>query len=245
MSVWFVTPAFRRYALTAVCLDQRLEVVKALAAHGIEARCVVVADDDNLDIARARGFDTVETPNRGPDNRVWLGRKFNDGIEYAAKHGAEWIVPIGSDSWIDPDYFLPLPPTNLTRTSRWYCVVESERLGELRVRGRGAGPFMFNRRVLERCGFRPAEDERKQSIDASTIRGIAMSGGRLIWVMHDRHPFQYVGFRGQPTISPYPVLYGAFGVREHPDPWAVLAAHYPADLVEQARLALEPVEVAA
>ena len=104
MSMWFVTPAWQRYELTAVCLRQRQWVIEQLADHGIEARCVVVADDENLDIARALGFDVVEQRNdRG------LGRKFNDGYEHAARAGATWIVPIGSDSWIDPRYFLPAP----------------------------------------------------------------------------------------------------------------------------------------
>lgn len=245
MSLWFITPAFRRYALSAVCFDQRLAVIGALMVAGVEARCVVVADDENLDLARARGFDTVETPNRGPDNVVWLGRKFNDGIEYAARHGAMWIVPIGSDSWVDPEYFLPLPESRFTRTSRYYSVVEHDRLGELSVHGRGAGPFMFHRDLLARSGFRPAEDARKRSIDSSTVRGIIGSGGRLWWEPRDLHPLQYVGFRGTPTISPYSVLYASFGRREHADPWALLAAHYPADLVERARAALEPEEVAA
>ena len=101
MSVWFVTPAWRRFALSAVCFEQRRRVIDELAAHGIEAHCVVVADDRNLALAREAGFETVKRDNR------WLGSRFNDGIEYAGLHGAEWIVPIGSDSWIDPAYFLP------------------------------------------------------------------------------------------------------------------------------------------
>ena len=43
MSLWFVTPAWKREELTAVCLDQRLDVIRYLGTHGLEARCVVVA----------------------------------------------------------------------------------------------------------------------------------------------------------------------------------------------------------
>src|ERR1051325_10020747 len=99
-SLWFVTPAWQRYELSAVCFDQRLLVMDALRAAGVEAQCVVVADDENLDLARERGFARVEQDNE------WLRRRFNDGIEYAAYQGATRIVPIGSDSWIDPDYLL-------------------------------------------------------------------------------------------------------------------------------------------
>ena len=54
-ALYFITPAFRRYELTAVCLEQHQRVIDELAKSGIEAHQVVVADDENLDIARSRG----------------------------------------------------------------------------------------------------------------------------------------------------------------------------------------------
>jgi hypothetical protein len=212
--------------LSEVCFAQRRHVIDTLAEHGIEAHCVVIADDANLDLAREQGFATVERDNE------WLGRKFNDGMEYAGKHGAEWIVPIGSDSWIDPIYFLPLPNPWETRTSAMYCAVEADRLAELCVGRSGAGPYMFHRSLLVRSGFRPAQDELHAGIDGSTIRGI---GRPIRWRQRDMHPLQYVGFRGTPLITPYDRLMSKWGVREHDDPWAILAKHYPADLVQRAR----------
>jgi hypothetical protein len=227
MTIWFVTPAFRRYELSAVCFAQRRRVIDTLAEHGIAARCVVVADDENLDIARGLGFDVVE------QNNEWLGRKFNDGIEYACRNGASRIVPIGSDSWIDSAYFLPLPPRDVTRTSGLYCVVTADRLAELSVDDlKGAGPYVIDRRALSMSRFRPARDDIKRGVDRSTIKGIRR---QLRWARHDVHPFQYVGFRGIPHLTPYEGLVEAWGVREHSDPWAILAEHYPLDLVERAR----------
>ena len=225
--IFFVTPAYQRFELTALCLDQRADVIRTLARHGVQARCVVIADDDNLDLARARGFDIVERDNE------WLGRKFNDGIQYAAKHGADWIVPIGSDSWIDPAYFLPLPTGRETRTSPAYCAVTGTSLAELSVGGHGAGPYMFPRRLLARSRFRPAKDEIIRHVDSSTIRGI---GQPIRWKPRTLHPFQYIGFRGTPTITSYKSLVNAWGVAEHPDPWSILGEHYPPDLVERARI---------
>lgn len=222
--IWFVTPAFRRYELTAICLDQRRMVIDELAQQGIEARCVVVADDSNLDTARALGFDTVR------QNNDWLGRRFNDGMEYAGKHGATWIVPIGSDSWILPDYFLPLPEGELCRTSGAYAAVASDKMAVLDVGRHGAGPYMFHRSVFTR-GFRPARDELHRYIDSSTIAGL----GHIAWERRDLHPLQYVGFRGHPHLTPYDRLWRAWGTRESTDPWTELAAVYPADLVERAR----------
>lgn len=227
MTLWFVTPAWQRYALSEVCYDQRVEVIRTLAANGVEARCVVVADDENIDLARARGFDVVERDNE------WLGRKFNDGIEYACRNGASRVVPIGSDSWIDPAYFLPLTPRAITRTSGLYCVVTADRMAEINVDDvKGAGPYVIDRWALRGSGFRPAKDEIKRGVDGSTIKGIRV---QMRWKRNDLHPFQYVGFRGVPHLTPYENLLERWGVREHADPWAILANHYPPALVERAR----------
>jgi len=228
MTLWFVTPAWKRYELTALCLDQRLDVIRTLAAKGIEARCVVVADDENLDLARERGFDTVEAPNVVSD-------KFNAGMEFAGRNGAAWIVPIGSDSWIDPAYFLGLH-SNVTRTSQFYCHVTADKLGEARVRRLGgAGPYVLHRSMLEQVGFRPARPGLMRHVDASTLAGLAKPPEFRVLNLH---PYQYVGFRVEPYITSYGSLMRAWGVREHADPWAVLARHYPAGLVERARAAL-------
>lgn len=240
-SVWFVTPAWQRYELTAVCLDQRVRVIAALAEQGIEGRCVVVADDANLDLARERGFDTVARDNE------WLGRRFNDGIEYAARHGADWIVPIGSDSFIDPSYLLPLPLVSQARTAQQYAVVAAERMAVLRVRNRsGAGPYMLHRSLLERSGFRPAADFVVRHVDASTIAGIVRSNAQPVpWRWHGTHELQYIGFRGHPHITSYSRLMAKWGVSESTDPWPALARVYDPGLVDRARAVLSSALVAA
>lgn len=229
-SLWFVTPAWRRFELSGVCFEQRARVIETLALTGVEARCVVIADDENLDIARSFGFDTVER------NNDWLGRKFNDGIEYAGKHGADFIVPIGSDSWIDPNYFSRLESGNGTRTSRLYAVVTGDRLAELRVaNANGAGPYVFRRSLFTRSGFRPANDLLRKNIDSSTVKGI---GQPIRWERHELYPLQYIGFRGTPHLTRYGRLFSKWGVRELSDPWEALADHYPLDLVNRAKAAL-------
>lgn len=229
--LWFVTPAWRRFELSAVCFEQRARVIARLGELGLEAHCVVVADDANLELAQAAGFATVERDN------AWLGRRFNDGIEFAGRAGADWIVPIGSDSWILPDYFLPLPAAGLTLTSQLYAVVAAERLAELRVRTRsGAGPYVFPRAVLEPSGFRPARDQISRGVDHSTLAGIRPAAR---FVARELSPLQYVGFRGVPHLTPYGTLVAAWGRRELEDPWPELvAAGYDRDLVDRARLAL-------
>jgi hypothetical protein len=222
--LYFVTPAWQRYELTAICLEQRRLVIEDLARHGVEARQVVIADDENLDIARSLGFETVE------QNNHWLGRKFNDGEEWAGKHGADWIVPIGSDSWVDPAYFLPLPSPRRTRTSRMYAPVRPDRLATLRVGKVGAGPHMFHRSLMLRSGFRPAPDEIMRNTDHLTIRGLDRP---QLWEWRDLHPLQYIGFRVPPYITQYQRLVERWGVSEDPRPFDALRSVYPTELVDR------------
>lgn len=222
-SVWLVTPAYRRYDMSAVCFRQHKQVIDVLRSNGIDAQQVVVADDENLDIARSLGFATVEQGN------AWLGQKFNDGIEYAARQGASWIVPIGSDSWIDPAYFLPLPQWKQTRTGNLYTVVTRDEYVNMPIKL--VGPYMFHRSLLEPSGFRPAEDRITKGVDSSTLQGI---GKGIHWAGKDDDPLQYVGFRSaERYLSAYQSLKRQY--RDEPEPtgllWPQLETIYGAKLV--------------
>lgn len=236
--LWFVTPAWQRFAITAICLEQRRRAIDELRGRGVEAHQVVGADDDNLDIARALGAHTIEIPNFDPSGRPRVGGKFNDVNAYAGAQGAEWIVQIGSDSWIDPAYFLPLLTAREVLTSPAYCAVLPDRMAELSVAPNrlehSAGPYVFHRRLLAPSAFRPSEDDSAFT-DTSTIAGIERTAGRIRWRVRTRHPFQYVGFRVPPMMTSYRSLVRRWLVAEHADPWAILARHYPADLVARAQ----------
>jgi hypothetical protein len=234
--IWFVTPAWQRFELTRVVLEQRRRICDFLAVRKVEARCVVVANDANADIAEELGFDVLRRKNYA------LGRRFNDGIEYAARHGAQWIVPIGSDSFLDPAYLFPLPAEGVMRTSRLYALAEPGRLGRLRVKGAsGVGPYMIPRSHL-RPSLRPANEWKKRGVDSSTLRGLK-TGLRRELV--DLHPWQYVGFRSYPQMNSYDKLFARLGVGEEPEVAERLSEYYPADLVRRALEACAPVEVAA
>lgn len=233
MSIWFVTPAWQRYEITDICLEQRRRVIDQLNEWGHEAYCVVVADDENLDTAQRFGFSTVRQDNE------WLGRKFNDGIQYAVEHGATWVVPIGSDSWIDPWYFRELPPDDpkVVRTSQLYVPVEKDRLALLRVGGdvNPAGPHMFHRDLLQKVHGRPMPDRISRNTDSHTLKALRP----FSWQQQDVHPLQYIGFRAPPFITQYELLWKTWGVEEFSDPWERLAKHYDADLVERARKVMD------
>jgi glycosyltransferase involved in cell wall biosynthesis len=226
--IFFVTPAWQRFELTRVVLAQRRRIIDFLAERDVEARCVVIADDLNADIAESHGFDVLRNRNYA------LGRRFNDGIQYAAQQGAEWIVPIGSDSFLDPAYLFPLPAEGVMRSSTLYAIAEPGRLGRLRVaRSIGVGPYMIPRAYLP-TSQRPADEHRKRGIDSSTIRGLKR-GWKREWV--DLHPWQYVGWRSYPQMNSYDKLYERIGVGQESEVAERLSEHYPSDLVERALLA--------
>src|SRR5574337_351116 len=128
-SLWFVVPAAGRSAMAAACLRQLQRTCATLVAAGVRASAVVVADDENLDVADELGFGTVRRGNRP------LGRKWNDGYQLAGEAGVDFVVPFGSDDWIDPAAILaaPLPGPDEIRCFRRSAVVREDgrRLAEL------------------------------------------------------------------------------------------------------------------
>lgn len=116
-SICFVMPAWRRYALSEITFTQRKMMCLDLATKGIKADVVVIADDENLEIAKELRFHTIERDNE------YLGRKFNDGHEFAMKSGYDFSIPVGSDMFIDADLFTRL--NDSFTKSKYYTVVTS------------------------------------------------------------------------------------------------------------------------
>lgn len=93
----FITPVYKRFALTRACLEQRRAMIDALP---FEATCVVVGDDENLATARALGFEVVRKDNK------FVAAKFNAGYGHAIrKWRATHVMPIGSDSFLHEGVF--------------------------------------------------------------------------------------------------------------------------------------------
>lgn len=210
---------------------------------------MIVADDENLDIAEEFGFATLERPNDQ------LGRKFNDGLEYAAGLGADYFVLIGSDDWMHIDLFDRLPlaetqpktPTAETPFVMWgpnpevitgheIALVDLERgvMQRCRARGRyGVIPWVIPRGALEPVGFRPIKDTANIGIDGSLIAGLNCAPE---WVFADPHDYCRVDFKSDVNLNSYDKITGAIGYgEEEVDPWPLLAERYPGDLVALAR----------
>lgn len=222
----FVTPAYRRFAVTRLAFAQRAHLIGELAERGIIATQVVIADDENLEIASEHGFDTI-----GMDNSQ-LGRRVNDGFERAAEQGADWFCFVGSDNWLHPALFESLPVGSAAPVvaGRSIAIVDllSPRLRVLRVGSRhGAPPWLIPRWALEPSRFRPMVDRRMRALELSLTLGLGVTPE---WVFRDPSDVCRVDFKSGVNITTWDGL-AHLGRRDETDPWGVLVGHYPSWLV--------------
>lgn len=240
MRLFFVTPAYRRYDVSDVCFAHRAWCIDELRSRGVDAEQVVVAADDNLELARSYGFHTKERAND------FLGARWNDGYEYAARQGADLVVPIGSDSWIHPMFFQQLPRRHQVVTSRLYAICDEtgSRLARLEIPvAGGVGPNVVPVQAMARLNYRPVRERLQRGHDGSLMRGI--QARKLTFVWSDVHPLQYFAFRirGE-QLNPYERLL-KYCVREQLNPWGRLAKIHPPELVDRGRRIYEQALVAA
>lgn len=232
MGVWIVIPAHGRPAISAVAFAG---IAWALGELD-DAEALVVADDENLDIARACGLRTLERRNDS------LGRKWNDAIEHACSLGATQVITCGSDDWVHPDLIhqhLDQADEQNVMCSRQSAVIAPDGREAVTITVRyagGDGVRMIPRELLERLGFRPYLDNRSRALDGGMFDRLTRSRVAFEWAYNDLHPWQIVDFKSGENITDY----DKFPSCEHApqlvsNPFAALAEHYPAALVEQAR----------
>lgn len=226
MKLFFVTPAHERFALSRICFKQRQWAMETLRSIGVEAECVVIADDHNLEIAREFGFYTVER------NNEWLGRRFNDGYQLAAREGATHVCPVGSDSWIQPAFMADLPEPGTVLASRNYAVVNrsGERRAQIWIPIDSGVSYVLNMEDLAPSDYRPVRDKIKRGCDTSTFRGL---GSQIKICFHEQYELETVAFQSNPQITNYSNLYQKWGRRETFQPFEGLAYIYPNELVDE------------
>lgn len=229
MDIWFVTPCFGRLEVTTLALTQRAELASDLAALGVTARTVIVADDENLDIGLEFGCEVVEQKNR-------LGLKVNDGFEYAYQHGAGYAAFVGSDDWVHIDLLEPLIQGEWSRVISGHIVsivdLARGRLRKLGVRGfRGVSPWFIPRRMMAGCGFRPVPDD----LDSGMEGAIASAIPSADWTMHDPHEFCRVDFKTDNNMTEYGNIARNLGYGRELDAWDALGLHYSESLIDLGR----------
>lgn len=249
-SVWFIVPAHGRVPLARVCLRQLGRTCDTLADDGIDASAVVIAADANLDTARDLGFGTVEREN------VPLGRKWNDGYELAGRTGIDYVIPFGSDDWIDAALVAARVRVGADiACSRLSAVVNEQgtRLATLNIRygdgvDFGDGVRTIKTGLLRFCGYRPAQEDSQRGIDTSVWKAITAACRPQVAFV-ELHPLQIVDFKSRDEqLNPYDgfIADRRMGVTESVTPWDDLAAVYPAVALDEMRAVYRlPVEVAA
>jgi glycosyltransferase involved in cell wall biosynthesis len=214
VNVWFVTPAWRRFAVTRLALAQRRQLCDELAVRGITADCIVVADDDNLQIADEFGFKSLARPNL-------LGYKLNSGVEMALELGADYVSFVGSDDWIHADLFVPeMLDGRAVISGAWLCQYDlaSGTSKVVTTRNRfGVIPWLIPRGALPAGPVVPHNQETGLDIH------LGMALGNVEWRYHDPHPLTRVDFKSDVGLTPF----GA-GIGRVAPP---LRDFYPEDLV--------------
>lgn len=240
-SLWFVIPCHGRAQLARVCLTQLRITCDLLRENEIDATAVVIADDENLDTARELGFATIRRDNN------FVSRKFNDGVQLACdpKHNprpADYVVPFGSDDWVDHRILLNLPSPGTVLAFKDAGFVDetgSEIVSRHIDYPAGVGIRVYSRQLMRRCGYRPADEDRKRGCDTSILVNLthtfAGTGPRIEY--GDLHQFQIVDWKSpDQQLNGYRDVVGRFR-RGTPaaDPFETLANVFPAESLEAMR----------
>jgi hypothetical protein len=234
-SLWFIVPAHGRAQLASICLRQLRRTCDALVEEGIDATAVVIADDENLDTARDLGFATIWRAND------FVSAKYNDGIQLACDpeynpRPADYVVPCGSDDWVDYRLFLDLPPAD--------TMVGFQRLSFVREDGKemvqrfvdvrgGCGIRIYPREIVAMLGYRPADEDRRRACDTSIITNL-WKACRFKVVHRELDPRQIVDWKSPDVqLNPYESLTFHKILQNPQDPFTALADLYPEDALRE------------
>ena len=237
-SLWFVVPAHGRAKLARICLTQLRETCDRLTEHGIPATAVVIADDENLRTAKRLGFGWVRRDNR------WLSRKFNDGIQLACdrhhnRRPADFVVPLGSDDWVDWRLFTDLPAGRTMFGFQHMSFVREDGL-ELTTRKvdyeGGCGIRIYPRVVMQSVGFRPADEDRKRGCDTSILVNLHRAKALRRIEHRSSDPLQIVDWKSpDDQVTSYGEIEARHRSSLKGDPFELLAGRYPDAALEQMR----------
>ncbi|HYT45055.1 MAG TPA: hypothetical protein VEP90_22195 [Methylomirabilota bacterium] len=197
-------PAFKRYALSEITFAQRKLMCDELAGKGIKADCVVIADDENLDIAKMYGFHIVERDNE------FLGRRFNDGHELAGKLGFDYSTPVGSDMFVDHELFVGLDD-QFTITN-YYAIVRKDG-GNIATMFVDWGILqIIPTRMMKSMDYRPCAEDLKRGCDTSARNRIKnrTENKILIPARKEAHAYECISFQSKQQITSYQGLVNTY-----------------------------------
>jgi hypothetical protein len=142
----------------------------------------------------------------------------------------DYVVPLGSDDWVDWRLFTELPPVD--------TLVGFQRLSFVRPDGRemvqrfvnvrgGCGIRIYSREILAMQAFRPADEDRKRACDTSIITNLWRAAHFKV-VHRDLDPKQIVDWKSTDIqLNPYESLTFHRIFANPQDPFEALAGMYP------------------
>ena len=240
-TLWFVVPVHGRLELTRICLRQLRRTCDAIREEGVNASAVVVSDRDTLDELdiSGLGFGWVVRDND------YTSAKFNDGIQLATDPRynpapADYVVPCGSDDWLDHRLFLePLPAPDTIQGFQWMSFVpeDGREISKMQIRYEGGtGIRIIPRELVAFLGYRPAHEDIRRGCDTSILSNLGREHGDHMkvthWHLHDR---QIVDWKTpQMQLNAYRNI-ECYRTGADPDPFGVLAEFYPAEALDEMR----------
>lgn len=246
-SLWFVMPVHGRLPLARICLRQLRRTCDALGEAGVEATAVIVAEKDELAtlLLDELGFASI------PMGNEFLSRRFNAGILLAFEktynpRPADYVVPIGSDDWVDWRLFTNLPaPDTMVGFQRISFVREDGRemtCRHLNYDG-GSGIRIYPRQLMEPLSFWPGDD-RKRACDTGILTALRGCWGDEMKISYPWNDARSLVDWKSPTeqLNTYDGV-GIHRGESMGDPFEELAEFFPAEALEemQAHYGLMPV----
>ena len=233
-AIWFVIPAKGRFEKTNACLRQLARTCDTLEEWGVYANAVVMADDENLDSAVEHGFVPLCVRDSEP-----LGLKWNSGYRFAGGADADYVVPLGSDDWIDPIMLTELPDDHQIRCTQETSVVREDGrcLATLKIWYPGGdGVRILPAALLARLGWRPADETRNRAIDTSILNHLTRAlGCQPEFKYFDPSPYCIVDWKtAGDQLNTYAMCL-AFNSGPELDPWEVLKDRFPAVALDEMR----------
>ena len=249
-SLWFVVPVHGRLPLARICLRQLRRTCDALITEGVDASAVIVSDRDALEYldVTGLGFAWVVRDND------YVSAKFNDGIQLAADprynpQPVDYVVPCGSDDWVDHRLFKEPLPDNQT-------IFGFQQMSFVREDGKeicspvinyagGCGIRIIPRKLLEPVGYRPADEDRSRGCDTSILSNIRRHNPAVRvkhWHMHNRQIVDWKTPGNQ--LNPYREVTAIHGNTSPADPFVELAEFYPAEALDEMRAYYQTLEAA-
>lgn len=250
-TLWFVVPVHGRIELAAICLRQLARTCDELAEHEIEASAVIVADRTNLRDLRRQAGNLIGIPATGRPGRFaaierrndFLSMRFNDGIQLACdprfnSRPADFVVPCGSDDWIDYRILLELPQNRTVFGFKRMSFVREDGKQITRsfvnYRG-GCGIRIYPRALVKALGYRPADEDRRRGCDTSILFNVTRAVPELQVEHRDLHDRQIVDWKtAGANVNSYRGV--SIHTREvQDDPFAELAGVFPERSIAEMR----------